>query len=137
MRQTQVSVDHHIAFFMHSQGLQYIFLLFELIIAKIFALIFREEKVKHRILRIFKIWDERGIYDEAFISDLSGLLSTTTKKTATETVTDTSDFQARRYKLSYVHERKTFFLLFLHLKNFLGFTSYVNVCQHNFTKGKM
>jgi hypothetical protein len=67
-----------------------------------FVLIFREEKVKHRILRIFKIWDERGIYDEAFISDLSGLLSTTTKKTSTETVTDTSDFQARRYRISYV-----------------------------------
>lgn len=62
-----------------------------------FALFFREEKVKHRILRIFKIWDERGIYDEAFISDLSGLLSTTTKKTSTEAVTDTSDFQARIY----------------------------------------
>jgi hypothetical protein len=58
-------------------------------------LIFREEKVKNRILRIFKIWDERGIYDEAFIADLSGLLSTTTKKASSETATDTSDFQVR------------------------------------------
>ncbi|PSN33251.1 Regulation of nuclear pre-mRNA domain-containing protein 2 [Blattella germanica] len=53
----------------------------------------REDKVKHRVLRIFKIWDERGIYDEAFISDLSGLLSTNTKKTNNEAVHDTSDFQ--------------------------------------------
>ena len=66
-----------------------------------FLLIFREERVKQRILRIFKIWDERGIYDEAFIADLSGLLSTTTKKTSNETVTDTSDFQVRRYEISY------------------------------------
>lgn len=66
-----------------------------------FLLIFREEKVKQRILRIFKIWDERGIYDEAFIADLSGLLSTTTKKTSNETVTDTSDFQVRKYEISY------------------------------------
>jgi hypothetical protein len=85
-----------------------------------FALIFSEEKVKHRILRIFKIWDERGIYDEAFISDLSGLLSTTTKKTSTETVTDTSDFQARRCKLSFVYERKISFYCFCILKIFLG-----------------
>jgi hypothetical protein len=27
-------------------------------------------------------------------------------------------------------------ILFLHFKNFHGFTYYVNVCQHNFTKGK-
>ncbi|KAJ9576042.1 hypothetical protein L9F63_007142, partial [Diploptera punctata] len=55
--------------------------------------LWREDKVKHRILRIFKIWDDRGIYDEAFITDLSGLLSTNTKKASSETVPDTSDFQ--------------------------------------------
>ncbi|KAK7865117.1 hypothetical protein R5R35_014647 [Gryllus longicercus] len=53
----------------------------------------REEKVKHRVLRIFKIWDERGIYDEAFISDLCGLLSTTTKKNVPENNADPVDFQ--------------------------------------------
>ncbi|CAG2059333.1 unnamed protein product, partial [Timema podura] len=42
------------------------------------------EKVKHRILRIFKIWGERGVYDEAFITDLTGLLSTATKKPTAE-----------------------------------------------------
>ncbi|GLV40097.1 uncharacterized protein CBL_03755 [Carabus blaptoides fortunei] len=35
----------------------------------------REEKVKTRILRIFKIWEQRGIYGEEFITDLSGLIS--------------------------------------------------------------
>nr|CAD7431088.1 unnamed protein product [Timema monikensis] len=44
----------------------------------------RIEKVKHRILRIFKIWGERGVYDEAFITDLTGLLSTATKKPTAE-----------------------------------------------------
>ncbi|KAF5283881.1 hypothetical protein FQA39_LY04701 [Lamprigera yunnana] len=35
----------------------------------------RDEKVKRKILRIFKIWEERGIYGEEFITDLSGLIS--------------------------------------------------------------
>ncbi|KAJ8975873.1 hypothetical protein NQ317_015206 [Molorchus minor] len=35
----------------------------------------RDEKVKHKILRIFKIWEQRGVYNEEFISDLCGLLS--------------------------------------------------------------
>ncbi|KAL0278276.1 UNVERIFIED_CONTAM: hypothetical protein PYX00_000133 [Menopon gallinae] len=52
----------------------------------------RDDKVKSRIMRIFKIWDERGVYDEAFIADLCGLLSTNIKK-KTETSTDSSEFQ--------------------------------------------
>ncbi|XP_044738871.1 uncharacterized protein LOC123300368 isoform X2 [Chrysoperla carnea] len=45
----------------------------------------REEKVKHRILRIFKIWEQRGIYGEEFLSDLSGLISVApAKKSETE-----------------------------------------------------
>lgn len=40
----------------------------------------RDEKVKHRILRIFKIWDQRQVYDEEFLADLSGLLSAAPKK---------------------------------------------------------
>ncbi|XP_057656389.1 regulation of nuclear pre-mRNA domain-containing protein 2 [Diorhabda carinulata] len=35
----------------------------------------RDEKVKHKILRIFKIWEQRCVYNEEFISDLCGLLS--------------------------------------------------------------
>ncbi|XP_074036944.1 uncharacterized protein isoform X2 [Leptinotarsa decemlineata] len=35
----------------------------------------RDEKVKHKILRIFKIWEQRNVYNEEFISDLCGLLS--------------------------------------------------------------
>jgi len=34
----------------------------------------RDDKVKHNISRIFKIWGERGIYEETFIADLNGLL---------------------------------------------------------------
>lgn len=40
----------------------------------------RDEKVKHRILRIFKIWDQRQIYNEEFLTDLSGLISAAPKK---------------------------------------------------------
>ncbi|KAF2879770.1 hypothetical protein ILUMI_26396 [Ignelater luminosus] len=35
----------------------------------------RDEKVKHKILRIFKIWEQRGIYGEEFLADLCGLIS--------------------------------------------------------------
>jgi hypothetical protein len=35
----------------------------------------REDKVKEKISRIFKIWEERGIYSEEFIADLHGLLA--------------------------------------------------------------
>ncbi|CAG9820424.1 unnamed protein product [Phaedon cochleariae] len=35
----------------------------------------RDEKVKHKVLRIFKIWEQRNVYNEEFISDLCGLLS--------------------------------------------------------------
>lgn len=42
----------------------------------------RDDKVKGKILRLFKIWNERSIYDEVFLSDLCGLLTTTTKKNA-------------------------------------------------------
>lgn len=40
----------------------------------------RDEKVKHRILRIFKIWDQRQVYDEEFLTDLSDLISAAPKK---------------------------------------------------------
>uniref|UniRef100_A0A2A4JD44 Regulation of nuclear pre-mRNA domain-containing protein 2 n=1 Tax=Heliothis virescens TaxID=7102 RepID=A0A2A4JD44_HELVI len=35
----------------------------------------RDEKVRPKILRIFKIWEQRSVYDDEFLSDLTGLLS--------------------------------------------------------------
>ncbi|XP_055859393.1 regulation of nuclear pre-mRNA domain-containing protein 2 isoform X2 [Episyrphus balteatus] len=35
----------------------------------------RDDKVRNKIFRIFKIWEQRGIYSEEYLSDLSGLLS--------------------------------------------------------------
>ncbi|XP_076267917.1 uncharacterized protein LOC143200984 isoform X3 [Rhynchophorus ferrugineus] len=35
----------------------------------------RDDKVKHKILRIFKIWEQRSVYGEEFITDLCGLIS--------------------------------------------------------------
>lgn len=46
--------------------------------------------MKGKILRLFKIWNERAIYDEVFLSDLCGLLTTNTKKSTT---TESSEFQ--------------------------------------------
>ncbi|CAK1547694.1 unnamed protein product [Leptosia nina] len=34
----------------------------------------RDEKVRPKILRIFKIWEQRSVYDDEFLSDLTGLL---------------------------------------------------------------
>lgn len=31
--------------------------------------------MKHKIVRIFTIWQQRGVYNEEFISDLCGLIS--------------------------------------------------------------
>ena len=36
---------------------------------------FSDDKVKHKIVRIFNIWQQRGVYNEEFISDLCGLIS--------------------------------------------------------------
>ncbi|KAK0169077.1 hypothetical protein PV327_002823 [Microctonus hyperodae] len=55
----------------------------------------RDEKVKHRILRIFKIWDQRQVYDEEFLADLSGLISAAPKKKAEpQPITVPEEFQA-------------------------------------------
>lgn len=45
------------------------------IIKSICNSIHREEKVKHKIERIFRIWEQRVIYNEEFLTDLRGLLS--------------------------------------------------------------
>lgn len=34
-----------------------------------------DEKVKHKIERIFRIWEQRSVYNDEFITDLHGLLS--------------------------------------------------------------
>ena len=31
--------------------------------------------MRPKILRIFKIWEQRSVYDDEFLSDLTGLLS--------------------------------------------------------------
>ncbi|KAL7303317.1 hypothetical protein TKK_0004507 [Trichogramma kaykai] len=54
----------------------------------------RDEKVKHRILRIFKIWDQRGVYDEEFLADLSGLISAAPKKKVEPQPVQPEEFQA-------------------------------------------
>ncbi|CAH0598314.1 unnamed protein product [Chrysodeixis includens] len=47
----------------------------------------RDEKVRPKILRIFKIWEQRSVYDDEFLSDLTGLLSAgAIKKTDDESI---------------------------------------------------
>ncbi|XP_049881259.1 regulation of nuclear pre-mRNA domain-containing protein 2 isoform X2 [Pectinophora gossypiella] len=53
----------------------------------------RDEKVRHKILRIFKIWEQRSVYDEEFLSDLTGLLSAGAVK---KTDDDPLDFQPQQ-----------------------------------------
>lgn len=45
-----------------------------------FSLFFRDEKIQSKILRIIKIWEERGIYDDSYLADLTGLLTTPIQK---------------------------------------------------------
>ncbi|KAH8378298.1 hypothetical protein KR093_010627 [Drosophila rubida] len=42
----------------------------------------RDDRVKSKILRIFQIWEQREIYNEEFLSDLSGLLNIAPPKKA-------------------------------------------------------
>ncbi|XP_017465903.1 PREDICTED: uncharacterized protein LOC108358897 [Rhagoletis zephyria] len=51
----------------------------------------RDEKVKGKILRIFGIWEQRDIYSEEYISDLSGLLNINPPKKSQAVVSDSAD----------------------------------------------
>ncbi|XP_072946182.1 uncharacterized protein [Epargyreus clarus] len=53
----------------------------------------RDEKVRSKILRIFKIWEQRSVYDDEFLSDLTGLLSAGAVK---KTDDDPLDFQPQQ-----------------------------------------
>ncbi|XP_060807772.1 uncharacterized protein LOC106138511 isoform X2 [Amyelois transitella] len=53
----------------------------------------RDEKVRTKIMRIFKIWEQRAVYDEEFLSDLTGLLSAGAMK---KTDDESSDFQPQQ-----------------------------------------
>ncbi|XP_059486837.1 regulation of nuclear pre-mRNA domain-containing protein 2 [Neocloeon triangulifer] len=55
----------------------------------------RDDKVKTNITRIFRIWGERGIYDEAFIADLNGLLDCQ-KGVSSDTAKLVAEFQPLR-----------------------------------------
>lgn len=44
----------------------------------------RDDKVKEKISRIFKIWEQREIYGEEFISDLHGLLFLNSKQPSSQ-----------------------------------------------------
>ncbi|XP_065352401.1 uncharacterized protein LOC135947451 [Cloeon dipterum] len=55
----------------------------------------RDDKIKNNITRIFKIWGERGVYDEAFIADLSNLLDCQ-KGVSSDTAKLVAEFQPLR-----------------------------------------
>lgn len=55
---------------------------------------YSDDKVKPKILRIFKIWKDRQVYDEDFIADLNGLLAVTVAKTKSKEV-DEDEFQVQ------------------------------------------
>ncbi|XP_030567887.1 uncharacterized protein LOC115767720 isoform X3 [Drosophila novamexicana] len=53
----------------------------------------RDERVKGKILRIFKIWEQREIYNEEFLSDLSGLLNIAPPKKAPASTDPSNEYQ--------------------------------------------
>lgn len=52
-----------------------------------------DERVKSKILRIFKIWEQREIYNEEFLSDLSGLLNIAPPKKAPASADPSNEYQ--------------------------------------------
>lgn len=42
--------------------------------------IFRDDKIQAKISRIIKIWEERTVYDDSYLTDLTGLLTTPIQK---------------------------------------------------------
>lgn len=41
---------------------------------------FRDEKIQSKISRIINIWEERAVYDDSYLGDLTGLLTTPIQK---------------------------------------------------------
>lgn len=58
---------------------------------------FRDEKIKKKIIRIFKIWEERGIYDAKLIMHITDLIENAGTVNATENDTLISGFQVSNY----------------------------------------
>lgn len=56
-------------------------------------IVFRDEKVKNKILRIFSIWEQREIYNEEFLTDLCGLLNIAPPKKAHAPTIESEDYQ--------------------------------------------
>lgn len=46
----------------------------------LFIFYFRDEKIQSKISRIIKIWEERVVYDDSYLADLTGLLTTPIQK---------------------------------------------------------
>lgn len=65
--------------------------------------------MKHKILRIFKIWEQRGVYGEEFITDLSGLISASPPS---KKIDETHEFQVMFFYLTLE------ILMIFSLKNF-------------------
>lgn len=55
--------------------------------------------MRPKILRIFKIWEQRSVYDDEFLSDLTGLLSAGAIK---KTDDDPLDFQVMKFHANFV-----------------------------------
>lgn len=56
---------------------------------------FRDEKIQAKISRIIKIWEERGVYDDSYLADLIGLLTTPIQKL--KLADPVQEFQVRFY----------------------------------------
>lgn len=53
----------------------------------------RDEKIRTKIIRIFNIWEERGVYDAKFVSDLTEIVENVGTVNATENDVVLSTFQ--------------------------------------------
>ena len=58
----------------------------------------REEKICHRVRRIFKIWEEREVYSSSLITDLCSLLEAPLKMTKSTNLKSLPDFEVIKKK---------------------------------------
>jgi len=73
----------------HSFHLKFFFNIFE----KFSLLHCRDEKIRNKVLRVFGIWEERGIYDSKMIGELKEIVKNVGTANASENEIVLSSFQ--------------------------------------------
>ena len=61
------------------------------------VLFFRDSKIQTKVLRVFAIWEERGIYDSKLVKELTEIVKNVGTANTSENEIVLSSFQVIRY----------------------------------------